>query len=103
VITNDLPSSAEAELSQTRIGSPNATTAKLLDTNEAAAWLTARGIKRTPKTLEVQRVRGGPMAPPFRKVGRAVRYAESDLTGWLAEITSPAFHSTTQAKAGGVA
>jgi hypothetical protein len=76
-------------------------TDRLLTTDETAAWLSERGVGRTVKTLEAMRVRGGRMAPPFRKIGRAVRYAETDLAAWLEEITSPAFNSTTQAKAGG--
>lgn len=45
---------------------------------EAAAWL-----KLSPRTLEKQRVIGG--GPRFRKFGRRVLYAMSDLEQWSAE------------------
>jgi hypothetical protein len=71
-------------------------TERLLTTAEAAAWLSDRGVSRTLKTLEALRVRGGKMAPPFRRVGRSVRYAEGDLTEWLQEVTSAPIRSTSQ-------
>ena len=52
----------------------------LLNTEEAAAWL---GL--SPRTLQCYRIRGE--GPRFKKIGRWVRYAESDLEAWLAECT----------------
>ena len=49
---------------------------RLLTTEEAAAWLSLR-----PRTLECYRNRGE--GPRFRKIGRWVRYLESDLDDWL--------------------
>jgi hypothetical protein len=69
---------------------------KLFTTPEAADWLTSRGLPRTAKTLEALRVRGGLMAPPFRRLGRTIRYAEPDLEGWLADITSAPMRSTSE-------
>ena len=48
---------------------------RYLNTREAAAIL---GISE--RTLE--RCRGRGEGPPFRKLGRSVRYAQSDLDGW---------------------
>lgn len=72
---------------------------KLMTTSEAADWLSERGVARTPKTLESLRVRGGRMSPPFRRVGRAVRYAEGDLRGWLQTVVSAPHCSTSEADA----
>ncbi len=46
------------------------------------------------RTLQSWRYRGG--GPPFTKLGRAVRYRESELANWLDERTveSTAEHST---------
>ena len=51
---------------------------RLLTTTEAAAWL---GL--SPRTLEIYRVRG--LGPRYCKLGRWVRYLESDLREWLEE------------------
>ena len=51
------------------------------------------GIKRTPATLAKQRVTGG-NAPPYRKLGRSVFYALSDLSDWASRaLNTP--HRTT--------
>jgi len=47
-----------------------------LDTQAAADHL---GLKR--QTLEAWRCRGG--GPRFVKLGRAVRYRQADLDGWI--------------------
>ena len=70
---------------------------RLLTTAETAAWFTERGVPRTIKTLEAMRVRGGDMAPPFRKFGRTVRYAEEDLESWFEYTLSQPVCSTTEA------
>jgi predicted DNA-binding transcriptional regulator AlpA len=49
---------------------------KLLTNCEAAELL---GLK--PNTLEIWRWKG--CGPTYRKVGRLVRYAESDVLAWL--------------------
>jgi predicted DNA-binding transcriptional regulator AlpA len=46
---------------------------------------TAERIGVRPSTLEIWRVQG--KGPAFRKIGRLVRYAESDVQGWLAAQT----------------
>lgn len=51
-----------------------------LTTQQAAAYL---GLARS--TLVRWRWSGD--GPPFRKFGRAVRYARADLDGWAAERT----------------
>ena len=68
----------------------------LLTTEEAAAWLTARGLPRTVKTLEALRVRGGKMAPPFRRFGRTVRYLETELQAWAEALISAPMNSTSE-------
>lgn len=52
-----------------------AQSARYLTNNEAAAFL-----RLSPRTLEKQRVIGG--GPRFRKFGRRVMYAISDLEAW---------------------
>lgn len=66
-------------------------TEKLFDTGETAKIL---GLAR--QTLDVWRVRG--RGPRFIKVGRAVRYRESDLQGYLDGLES--FSSTAESGAG---
>lgn len=66
-------------------------TEKLLDTEETAKIL---GLAR--QTLDVWRVRG--RGPRFIKVGRAVRYRESDLQSYLDGLES--FSSTAESGAG---
>lgn len=44
---------------------------------------TADYLNISPATLETWRCRGG--GPPFRKLGRAVRYLKTDVDEWLAE------------------
>lgn len=50
---------------------------EVIDENAAAQFL--GGI--SPRTLQKWRVCGG--GPAFLKVGRRVRYTESDLVAWL--------------------
>ena len=54
---------------------PSASPARYLTNDEAAAFL-----RLSPRTLEKQRVIGG--GPRFRKFGRRVMYALSDLEAW---------------------
>jgi hypothetical protein len=69
---------------------------KLHTTPEAAAFLAERNSPvKTTSTLEAMRTRGG--GPAFRRLGRAVRYAECDLLAWLEQIMSGPLHSTTEA------
>ncbi len=57
---------------------PAAQPARYLTNTEAAAFL-----RLSPRTLEKQRVIGG--GPRFRKFGRRVLYALSDLEAWADE------------------
>ena len=54
---------------------PTAQPARYLTNDEAADYL-----RLSPRTLEKQRVIGG--GPKFRKFGRRVMYAVSDLDAW---------------------
>ena len=56
----------------------NKSTTAMLNTNEAAIYL---GLARA--TLEAWRTRGG-CGPVFCKLGKAVRYRQSDLETFLA-------------------
>ena len=49
---------------------------KLLDTPSIAGVMGMR-----PNTLEIWRTKGE--GPPYRKVGRAVRYVESEVIAWI--------------------
>ena len=62
---------------------------KLLNNDQTAELL---GLK--PNTLEIWRLQG--KGPRFRKIGRNVRYAESDVLAWLDTHT---FTSTSQQSA----
>ncbi|MFC3444402.1 helix-turn-helix domain-containing protein [Sphingobium rhizovicinum] len=55
--------------------SDNPDSSVFLTNSEAAEFL-----RLSPRTLEKQRVVGG--GPPFRKFGRRVLYAQSDLQKW---------------------
>ena len=59
---------------------------KLLTNNETASLI---GLK--PNTLEIWRWQG--KGPIYRKVGRLVRYVESDVLQWL---DAQARHNTSQ-------
>ena len=50
------------------------------DTENAAKKLSGDGGKLSPRTLEKWRVLG--MGPAFRKFGKKVLYADSDLEAW---------------------
>ena len=67
----------------------------LLDTIEAARFLRERGIPRSPSTLTRLRCVGG-VAPPFRKLGRSVRYDPADLRQWIAEVVSGPKRTTSE-------
>ncbi len=64
--------------------STNATTATTSATTSQSRYLTndeaAAFLRLSPRTLEKQRVIGG--GPRFRKFGRRVMYALSDLEAW---------------------
>lgn len=53
------------------------TTRNLMNESQSAAYLGSL----TAKTLQAWRVRGG--GPAFIKVGRLVRYRQSDLDAWI--------------------
>jgi hypothetical protein len=62
---------------------------------EASAYLLERhGIRRTPDTLKVMRVKGG--GPSFHKDGRAVIYDAAELDAWAARTKSGPLASTSQ-------
>jgi hypothetical protein len=52
------------------------------------------GIKRTEGTFAKARSIGGD-APPFRRVGRNIYYAESDLRAWAEGNLGTAYRSTS--------
>ncbi len=43
----------------------------------------ARYIGMSESWLRQSRMRGNPEAPPYIKIGKAVRYLKSDLDDWL--------------------
>jgi hypothetical protein len=71
----------------------------LLDTAGAAEYLTSLGISRSPATLVRQRSTGG-LTPPFRSVGRSIRYSPSDLRAWVSAVVSAPRRSTSDTKSG---
>jgi hypothetical protein len=70
---------------------------ELMDPDETVKYLESKNVKRTKQTLAKGRYRGTD-TPPFRKLGRRVVYARSDVDSWLLESLSPAFHSTSAAR-----
>ncbi|WBQ17576.1 helix-turn-helix domain-containing protein [Sphingobium yanoikuyae] len=61
-----------------------------LNNDEAAAFL-----RLSPRTLEKQRVVGG--GPPFKKFGRRVLYAQTDLQDWAEKRT---YNNTSEVNLG---
>lgn len=55
------------------------------------------GIKRAPGTLAKARCWGGD-APEFRRLGRAVYYAEADLRAWAERSLGTSFRNTSDTK-----
>tara|TARA_R100001143_G_scaffold44956_1_gene40263 strand:- start:1037 stop:1387 length:351 start_codon:yes stop_codon:yes gene_type:complete len=68
------PIGLERDSDQNRQPRPS-DTPQYLNNDEAAAFL-----RLSPRTLEKQRVIGG--GPRFRKFGRRVMYAQTDLQAW---------------------
>lgn len=66
----------------------------LLTTAAAAEFLKALGIPRSAATLTRQRCVGG-LAPPFRRIGRSIRYNPADLRQWIAEALSDPKRTTS--------
>lgn len=69
------PSSTPQQASLTASTATTSAQPRYLTNDEAAAFL-----RLSPRTLEKQRVIGG--GPRFRKFGRRVMYALSDLEAW---------------------
>jgi len=67
----------------------------LLNTQEAAAFMTKHGRKTTAKTLERKRCKGG--GPIFIKIGPNVRYAPERLLEYIKADLSE-FSSTSEWK-----
>jgi hypothetical protein len=56
-------------------------TDKKLTTQEACVYLAGESEPLKPNTLEIWRLNG--KGPRFIKIGKLVRYAQSDLDAWL--------------------
>ena len=65
----------------------------LLDTETAAAWLTAHGVTRSPKTLRKLRCTGG--GPRYWALNNKPYYTEADLVAWIEERLSGPMSSTS--------
>jgi hypothetical protein len=63
------------------------------DTREAAAFLTERGFRIAPATLNKLRCLGG--GPHFEVFGRRPLYREKALLEWVRARTTPPLHSTS--------
>jgi hypothetical protein len=66
----------------------------LHDTGSACAYLAGPDKPLQPNTLEIWRVQG--RGPKYIKVGRLVRYRESDLDAWLEGRTRTSTSQHTQ-------
>jgi hypothetical protein len=69
----------------------------LLDSGAASQWLTAHGVRRTPKTLRKLRCTGG--GPRFRRLNGKPYYTEPDLVAWVESRLSAPLGSTSEADA----
>jgi hypothetical protein len=58
----------------------------LMDSETAAQWLTAHGVRRTPATLRKLRCIGG--GPRYRTLNGRPYYTEPDLISWVQERLS---------------
>ncbi len=64
-----------------------------LEQSEASKFLTDRGFRTSPTTLNKMRCVGG--GPVFEKFGRRPLYTEEALLAWIAEKTSKPLRSTS--------
>jgi hypothetical protein len=76
---------------------PNNNDERLLNRQEAAAFLGARGYRVAVATLNKWASIGG--GPKFRKFSRRPFYAPADLIAWAEARTSPPVGSVTEAEA----
>lgn len=72
-----------------------ARTIVMFDNTETAEMLGVR-----PNTLENWRLKG--KGPVFRKIGRSVRYLESDVLAWLDAQVRTSTSQATASKTGGM-
>jgi len=68
-------------------------TKRRLDQNEASKFLTDRGYRTAPTTLNKRRCIGG--GPVYEMFGRRPLYTEEALLEWIAERTSKPRRSTS--------
>src|SRR5262245_35337986 len=66
------------------------------DTRQAATFLTDRGFRIAPATLNKLRCVGG--GPAFEKFGRRPLYSETSLLEWVEARTTHSLRSTSDAK-----
>jgi hypothetical protein len=64
-----------------------------LDTRQASTYLTQRGYKTSPATLNKKRCVGG--GPEFELFGRRPLYKETALLEWAQARTTPPLRSTS--------
>jgi hypothetical protein len=65
-----------------------------LSRNESADYLTKRGYKTSPRTLNKLACIGG--GPTYRRFGRLAIYTLSDLDAWAESRLSPPICNTSQ-------
>lgn len=69
---------------------------KHLRPNEACSFLQSEyNIQRAPATFAKARCVGGD-APKFRRLGRAIYYAETDLRAWAERMLGTAYRTTSE-------
>lgn len=68
-------------------------TQRRLEQDEASEFLTKRGYRTAPSTLNKLRHTGG--GPVYEKFGRRPLYTEEALLDWIAECTSKPRRSTS--------
>lgn len=75
----------------------NQTQSPLFNTRQAAEYLVL--AVATLNNSRYTGLLGGVKAPPFRKLGRTIRYEKSALDAWLAQFTPQ--NSTSETPVGG--
>lgn len=68
-----------------------------LDRVDAAAFLTARGLRTSPRTLAKFACIGG--GPTYQRFGRAAVYKRDDLIAWAeSRLSAPIAHTSETAE-----
>lgn len=74
----------------------NQPTQLFFDTREASAYLKQLGVPLEPATLAAYRCARAD-GPPFRRLGRRIRYSRADLDAYAEQLLGQVYRSTSDA------